>query len=277
MEKSDGKCSPRGINFLKDLCDAIRTYITGQNLSGTTRSAMEMGEERAQELRQQFLNAMDKAVENYQKAEKTKNLSNKDRVYSLHVDEYIKAKAEQFKREGYKNFERVKVLDVTPRINAEVKRLIGFDATGYEIYSNTDTYKHIEDRHGEKGKRDQSMKDMRDVALMGYVLEKFDSAELVLNSKGEADITNAFVDKNGKPSKMIKFSKEIDGVQHVVVATPENGYKKLWVLSEYIEQKKKDTSQTSHGKQALPPTPEANPDNVSSKGSISENEENTTK
>lgn len=64
----------------------------------------------------------------------------------MHVDENIKNKAEQFKREGYKNFERVKVLDITPRINEVVKRLIGFDATGYQIYSNTDT---SQTSHGE--------------------------------------------------------------------------------------------------------------------------------
>lgn len=163
---------------------------------------------------------------------------NKGILYSLHMDEHIRQKAEQFKKEEYQHFERVKVLDVTPRIRVEVQRLIGFDAMGYEIYSNTDTYKHIEKGHGEYGKHDHSMKDMRDVALMGYVLEAFDSVELVLNSKGKPDVTSAFVDKCGKSSRMIKFSKEIDGIQHVVIATPENNYKKLWVLSEYREQKK---------------------------------------
>ncbi len=105
-------------------------------------------------------------------------------MYALYVDENIKNKAEQFKREGYKNFERVKVLDITPRIIEVVKKFIGFDATGYQIYSNTNTYKHIED---------------------------------------------------GQPSKMIKFTKEIEGKQYVVIAAPENKYKKLWVISEYRE------------------------------------------
>ena len=89
-------------------------------------------------------------------------------------------------------------------------------------------------------------------------------------------MTNAFIGKDGQPSKMIKFSKEINGIQHVVVATPENKYKKLWVVSEYIEQKNKDTSQSSHGDVALPPTPQANSDNVSSTNSIPQKKENTT-
>lgn len=186
-------------------------------------------------------------------------------IYELYVDQRIKQKAEQFKREGYQKKERVKILDVTPRIKAEVEYLIGFDATGYEIYSNTDTYKHIEKRHGENGTQDHSMKDMRDVALMGYVLESYDSAELVMND-GKPDITYAFSDREGKPSEMIRFSKVIDGVQYVVIAAPENKYKKLWVISEY---KEKDTSQTSHGINTLPPTPKAHPDNVSSNTIIS--------
>lgn len=128
-----------------------------------------------------------------------------DKLYALYVDENIKSKAMQFKRDGYKNFERVKVCDVTPRINQAIKRLIGFDAMGYEVYSNTNTFKHIESGHGENGK---------------------------------PDVTYAFCDMRGRPSKMIKFSKVINDIKHVVVAVPENKYKKLWVISEYIEQKK---------------------------------------
>lgn len=215
---------------------------------------------------------LEKVKRAFEKAyrETSENTTNSSEVlYSLYADENIRQKAEQFKKEGYKNFERVKVLDMTPRIQTEVKRLVGFDATGYEIYSNTDTYKHIENRHGESGKHDHSMKDLRDVALMPYVLENFDSAEIVLNGKGEIDTTSAFQDKNGNPAKMIKFSKEIDGVQYVVIAAAENNYKRLWVLSEYKVQKK-DTSQTSYGNEALPPTPEANPDNVSSLKDVTE-------
>lgn len=73
---------------------------------------------------------------------------------------------------------------------------------------------------------------------------------------------------DGKPSKMIKFSKIINGIQHVVVAVPENKYKKLWVISEYIEQKK-DTSQPSNDTCVLPPTSVTHSDNVSSNNIIS--------
>lgn len=65
-------------------------------------------------------------------------------------------------------------------------------------------------------------------------------------------------------------------MQHVVIATPENKYKKLWVLSEYIEQNNKDTSQTSYDNTVLPPTPKANSDNVSSENSVSQNQQKAT-
>ena len=196
-------------------------------------------------------------------------------VYSMFADENIIKKAEEFKRDGYKNFERVKITDVTDRIKADVENLVGFHASGYEIYSTTDTFNHIEKRHGENGQHDQSMKDMRDVALMGYVLNNYDNAELVYNEKGEPETTSAYSDKNGNHSKLIKFSKEIDGTQYVVVATPENKYKKLWVLSEYKTQKK-DTSQSSYDNAVPPPTPEANSDNVSSKDIISDSSKNAS-
>lgn len=71
----------------------------------------------------------------------------------------------------------------------------------------------------------------------------------------------------GRPSKMIKFSKVINDIKHVVVAVPENKYKKLWVISEYIEQKK-DTSQPSNDTVVLPPTSVTHSDNVSSSNNI---------
>lgn len=214
---------------------------------------------------------LEKVKRAFEKAYKEATNTAKDinTVYSLFADENIIKKAEEFKRDGYKNFERVKITDVTERIKADVENLVGFDASGYEIYSTTDTFKHIEKRHGENGQHDQSMKDMRDVALMGYVLNNYDKAELVYNENGQPETTSAYSDKNGKHSKLIKFSKEIDGIQYVVVATPENKYKKLWVLSEYKTQKK-DTSQSSYDNAVPPPTPEANSDNVSSKDIISD-------
>ena len=198
----------------------------------------------------------------------------KEVIYSLYVDEYIRKKAEQFKNEGYTNFERVKVMDVTLEIVAEIQILIGFDATGYQIYSNTDTYKHIEDRHGENGTHDQSMKDMRDVALMGYVLRCFDNVELVVKD-GKPDITYAFSNKSGKPTNMIRFSKTIEDIHYVIIATPDSKYKKLWVMSEYKE-RKKDTSQPSNDITVLPPTSETHSDNVSSKNIIPQNSKNAT-
>lgn len=58
-----------------------------------------------------------------------------DKLYAMYVDENIKCKAEQFKRDGYKKFERVKICDVTPRINQALKGLIGFDAMHFVIWT----------------------------------------------------------------------------------------------------------------------------------------------
>ncbi len=196
--------------------------------------------------------------------------------FSVYVDTNILEKAQKFKEENYKNFERVKVIDITERIKNDVKRLAGFDATGYEIYSNTDTYRHIEKRHGENGEHDHSMADLRDVALMGFVLKNYDNAEIVLNNNGEIDTTSAFSSKDGSPAKMIKFSKKILDTMYVVLAVPENKYKKLWVISEY-KQKNEDTSQSSHDNKTLPPTPKANTDTVSSNKIISQKTKKATK
>lgn len=56
-------------DFLRDLSNAIRKYISEHTLSSTARSTMQMAEDKAQALREQFLKALDEAVVNYQKAD----------------------------------------------------------------------------------------------------------------------------------------------------------------------------------------------------------------
>jgi hypothetical protein len=77
---------------------------------------------------------------------------------------------------------------------------------------------HIEKCHGEKGEHDNLMSDLRDVAMMKYVLDNYDNAELILTKNGIPDVTAAFDDKNNQPAKLIKFSKNLYGMRYVGLA-----------------------------------------------------------
>ena len=129
-------------------------------------------------------------------------------------------------------------MHVNNKMELDAKKQLNVDIKGYTINANTNTFEHIEKRHGENGEHDRSMKNMDDVALMAYVLDNYDRVEVLKNAKGELAITHAFTAKDGTGAPMMRFEKDINGKQYVVVAVVENKYKKLWVVSEY---KKEDT------------------------------------
>ncbi len=241
-------------DFFKGVYDKITSYLNDHVLSSTAKKALRADAEEAQRIRDMFLGELEKAQENYKKIN------------------YIKRKAEEFKNDKYKKFERIKVTDVNNKMELDAKKQLNVDIKGYTINANTNTFEHIEKRHGENGEHDRSMKNMDDVALMAYVLDNYDRVEVLKNAKGELAITHAFTAKDGTGAPMMRFEKDINGKQYVVVAVVENKYKKLWVVSEY---KKEDTSQTSNDENILPPTSETHLDTVSSEDIISHEQENT--
>lgn len=241
-------------DFFKGVYDKITSYLNDHVLSSTAKKALRADAEEAQRIRDMFMGELEKAQENYKKIN------------------YIKRKAEEFKNDKYKKFERIKVTDVNNKMELDAKKQLNVDIKGYTINANTNTFEHIEKRHGENGEHDRSMKNMDDVALMAYVLDNYDRVEVLKNAKGELAITHAFTAKDGTGAPMMRFEKDINGKQYVVVAVVENKYKKLWVVSEY---KKEDTSQTSNDDNILPPTSETHLDTVSSEDIISHEQENT--
>ncbi|MCR5703011.1 MAG: hypothetical protein K6G85_00195, partial [Eubacterium sp.] len=107
---------------------------------------------------------------------------------------------------------------------------------GYDNCINTSALQHISQRHGIEGKQDNSMKDPRDVGRIPYILENYDDVSLVSLENGEPKTTNAFL-HNGKPAKIMMFSKKINGTFYVVEAVAESSYKKVWVISAYIKKR----------------------------------------
>ena len=76
--------------------------------------------------------------------------------------------------------------------------------TGYTNNINTSGVQHIIVRHGENGKQDTTMSIDDDIARVGWVLENYDSVEL-LTEKGKQSYSSSFMDKKNNPAPQIRF------------------------------------------------------------------------
>lgn len=78
------------------------------------------------------------------------------------------------------------------------------------------------------------MPNLDDIARIGYVLDNFDEAKPILKSDGTPETSLEFRGRDNNPAPMIRFTKKINGSFYVIEAIADNSYKKLWVVSAYI-------------------------------------------
>ena len=134
-------------------------------------------------------------------------------------------------------YERIPITPISDRQAADAERLLGIDFSGYNNALEKSALIHIEKRHGVKGEQDTSMKDLNDVARIGYILENYDNVEVTTDNDGNDRYSKQFRDKNNRPAPMLRFSKKINGTYYAVIAFPDARYKKLWLVSAYIGKK----------------------------------------
>lgn len=148
------------------------------------------------------------------------------------------------KKRDFKDFS-----SVGQREAADVKAATGVDVSGYKHRLKTSTIQeHIDVRHGANGKADMSMADSNDIARMGYVLDNYDSVELLKGKDGIPIKNREFQNKDQSGSMMVKFKKRVDGHYYVVTAVPDNNNKTLNIVTAYIE---KNVDETKKGGRLL--------------------------
>lgn len=164
--------------------------------------------------------------------------------YLSAVDTKLKEIVEKFRNNKKAKFERYRISDVSQREADDTKKVLGIDVTGYTNNIDSNSINHINKRHGTNGKADKSMSDPNDIARMGYILENYDSADLLVDDNGIPILSKAYLGKDGLPTPFIVFTKKVDGKYYAVVAVAENKYKKLWVQTVYSAKNKEDVTQT---------------------------------
>ncbi len=193
--------------------------------------------------------------------------------YIVSTNENLLEKAKKFRTDKNAEFERINLSQVSSKEVADIKRLTGADVSGYRHAINSTSLIHIENRHGQNGKHDTTMANLEDVARVEYVLENYDSVEVLKNEKGEAVYSKEFRDADNSPAPLLIYTKKINGTYYSAVAVAENSYKKMWVATAYISKNKEGITQELHDElSSLSTTSETNLASLPSNESVPQNE-----
>ncbi len=130
------------------------------------------------------------------------------------------------------------ICKASPEFGNRVKELTGLDTTGWTIEMRGERVRHLDLRHGKSGKQDQSLADVNDIDRIGYVMQHFDSMDVVRDEKGQQVFSGQYVSKGGNPTPMVEVRMKIDGTYAVQEAVPDSKWKKIYVVSARIEKPK---------------------------------------
>ena len=108
---------------------------------------------------------------------------------------------------SYRQKTKVEIAQNSERLINDVMKLVGTDVTGYKHLLTGGAVEHIDKDHGKNGSSDHSMANDEDIARIGFVIENYDSAELV-KKNGKTVYDSEHRSSNNLPAPMIKFSKK---------------------------------------------------------------------
>ena len=185
------------------------------------------------------------------------------------IDEYQNAvdaslvafvnKWKTLKNPDYKKRIRMPIAEVSERAAHDVQSATGIDVTGFEHVLSGNALEHIEKRHGTSGRADQSMTDINDIGRMGYVLENYDSVDLLRNDDGTPRTSTEYANADNTPAPMVQFQKKVNGTYYVVEAVPDSAAHQMRVVSAYMHKNGGSTDQVlnvpQNGPQLTPKAP----------------------
>lgn len=165
-------------------------------------------------------------------------------AYKKAVDENVLSLIENVANGEYAK--PVSVATIDENTSAKIKELTGVETYGNDVMLNESGLRHILNRHGENGEANSSMRNVNDIARVGYVLQNYD------NVSYEGNTTKMLKTKDGKQAPTVVFSKKIDGTYYVVEAASDAKTHKNYVVSAYI--KKADPQTLIHANNDLQET-----------------------
>lgn len=154
--------------------------------------------------------------------------------YIKAVDESIVAFVNKYRQTENAKAARKTISKMGERQISDVNRLLNGDYSGYSNAINSNTIKHIDKRHGLEGIADTSMSLAEDIARVGYILDNYDTVEILKDNKGNIIRSREFLTANGEQAPILLYKKQIDGTYYTAQAVVDGRYKKNWVLTAYL-------------------------------------------
>lgn len=133
--------------------------------------------------------------------------------------------------------------EVNNKTAEAVKKVCGVDVYGFKHMIDGSAVRHIEQRHGENGEANSSMKNVEDIARMQYVIDNFDNAQALLDKKGRPIYSTQYHNADNSRAPMIQFSKRVNGNYYVVEAVPDGADKKIHIVSAYMNENGRSVNQ----------------------------------
>lgn len=138
------------------------------------------------------------------------------------------------------NWMNYELSEVKQREAQDIKKAVGVDTTGFTHNIKGNTIVHISRRHGENGRQDSSMADIKNIGRIQYVLDNYDSVEQLVGKKGKPEKSGEFRNADSTPANMVQYKKRIDGTFYLVEAVPDTKRRQVQVVTAYIQPNKKD-------------------------------------
>lgn len=146
-----------------------------------------------------------------------------DKGMSDFVDRYFNG--ELGKKSYYKISDKI-----SERLANDIHAILGIDVSGYGNEITKNYLEHIVKRHGENGSADHSLKNLEDIKKLSFVIDNYDR----ITASGKTSLRNS---DNSFAGGIILQKRLNDGFYYVVEAVPDNGKKRLEVVSAYINKK----------------------------------------
>jgi len=102
----------------------------------------------------------------------------------------------------------------------QIYKLTNLNVEGNRIIIGPDDVKHILNRHGANGKADHSMKDIKDIARLSYIIANYDSIEW------DGGLSNLYKTADGKKAPQIIIKKRVNGTYYVVEVVSDSSKKR---------------------------------------------------
>jgi len=229
--RKDKTLAQKIIDFFDDMIDAMKEMMSDAGLKKVAK-ALKSQKEEYELCRNLWMDAFTKASENSRKGMQLEE-NGTEKKYSQDYIDAADVSVENFMNSVINKtadvHDRVTINKIIPeRYAKDIKKLTGLSVEDFGTELGANEAGHIWRRHGVKGAQDRSMKDVKDIARVGYIEKTYDRIELL-------GARTAFTNKDNSPAAVVRLQKKIgDHYYYVMEAIPDTKRKKIRVISTYI-------------------------------------------